>query len=199
MPELIHEFTRQVQNREGSYVAQAWGRRMDDGRWEGWLVFLPIARGFARRTGRETTQANLEALAYWVDRGRKHKVHPAGVVEWGTTPKDFFEKKAAIGRLREIVPVERGVSGRVVKLRLAGDAGEKEIAGELEIRRALGDLKSALFVLDGKKDAGGHLVELSARGGGYGHGIGMCQSGAVGLAHSGASGRFKSSSMAFPT
>lgn len=67
MAELIHEFTTQVKDREvGSFVAQAWGRRMDDGRWEGWLVFLPIARGFARRTGRETTQANLEALAYWV-------------------------------------------------------------------------------------------------------------------------------------
>ena len=67
MAELIHEFTAQVKDRQvGSYVAQAWGRRMDDGRWEGWLVFLPLARGFARRTGRETTQANLEALAYWV-------------------------------------------------------------------------------------------------------------------------------------
>jgi SpoIID/LytB domain protein len=99
------------------------------------------------------------------------------------------EKKAAIGRLREILTVERGVSGRVIKLRLTGDAGAKEIAGELEIRRALGDLKSALFVLDGKKDAGGHLVELSARGGGHGHGIGMCQSGAIGLAESGANYR----------
>ena len=36
-----------------------------------------------------------EALQYWVDLG-KAGVHPTGVVEWGTTPKDFFEKKAAI-------------------------------------------------------------------------------------------------------
>ena len=67
MAELIHEFTTQVKDRDaGAYVVQAWGSRREDGRWEGWLVFLPLARGFARRTGRETTQANLEALAYWV-------------------------------------------------------------------------------------------------------------------------------------
>ena len=68
MAELIHEFTIKLRDRDdGAYVAQAWGGRMEDGRWEGWLVFLPIARGFARRTGRETTQSDIEALAYWVN------------------------------------------------------------------------------------------------------------------------------------
>ena len=38
----------------------------------------------------------IEALTYWVDLSRKHKVHPTGIVEWGTTPKDFFEKKTAM-------------------------------------------------------------------------------------------------------
>jgi len=37
----------------------------------------------------------IEALQYWVDLG-KAGVHPPGVVEWGTTPKDFFEKKVAM-------------------------------------------------------------------------------------------------------
>lgn len=67
MAELLHEFSARVRDRDASdYVAQAWGRRMEDGRWEAWLVFLPVDRGFARRTGRETTQSNLDALAYWV-------------------------------------------------------------------------------------------------------------------------------------
>ena len=39
---------------------------------------------------------NIESLQYWVDLSRKHGIHPPGVVEWGTTPKDFFERKAAI-------------------------------------------------------------------------------------------------------
>jgi hypothetical protein len=65
--ELLHEFGVRISDRQAAeYVAQAWGRRMEDGRWEGWLVFLPVDRGFARRTGRETTQSNLDALAYWV-------------------------------------------------------------------------------------------------------------------------------------
>ncbi len=39
--------------------------------------------------------AVIEALQFWVDLG-KAGVHPPGVVEWGTTPRDFFERKAAI-------------------------------------------------------------------------------------------------------
>jgi sn-glycerol 3-phosphate transport system substrate-binding protein len=38
----------------------------------------------------------IEALQFWVDLSVKHKIHPPGIVEWGTTPKDFFERKAAI-------------------------------------------------------------------------------------------------------
>lgn len=38
----------------------------------------------------------IEALTYWVDLSRKYKVHPPGIVEWGTTPKDFFERKCAM-------------------------------------------------------------------------------------------------------
>jgi sn-glycerol 3-phosphate transport system substrate-binding protein len=38
----------------------------------------------------------VEALQYWMDLSMKHKVHPTGIVEWGTTPRDFFERKVAI-------------------------------------------------------------------------------------------------------
>ena len=37
----------------------------------------------------------VEALQYWIDL-TKAGVHPPGIVEWGTTPKDFFEKKVAM-------------------------------------------------------------------------------------------------------
>jgi sn-glycerol 3-phosphate transport system substrate-binding protein len=39
--------------------------------------------------------AVVEALQYWVDLA-KGGVHPPGIVEWGTTPKDFFERKVAM-------------------------------------------------------------------------------------------------------
>jgi sn-glycerol 3-phosphate transport system substrate-binding protein len=38
----------------------------------------------------------VQALQWWVDLADKHKVSPKGVVEWGTTPKDFLEQKAAM-------------------------------------------------------------------------------------------------------
>src|SRR5437667_465151 len=38
----------------------------------------------------------VEALQYWVDLAAKYKVHPEGIVDWGTTPKDFFERKMAM-------------------------------------------------------------------------------------------------------
>ena len=38
----------------------------------------------------------IEALQYWMDLAKTKKVHPSGIVEWGTTPKDFFEKKCAM-------------------------------------------------------------------------------------------------------
>ena len=96
-----------------------------------------------------------------------------------------LEARAAVGRLRDCVVLERGVSGRATKLRLVGDGAEREIKGELRIRRALGNLKSAMFVLDFARDPSGHVTSLSATGGGHGHGVGMCQVGAVGMATAG--------------
>ncbi len=38
----------------------------------------------------------VEALQYWVDLSKKYKIQPEGIIEWGTTPKDFFERKVAM-------------------------------------------------------------------------------------------------------
>jgi sn-glycerol 3-phosphate transport system substrate-binding protein len=40
--------------------------------------------------------AVIQALQFWVDLSRKYKIQPTGTIEWGTTPKDFFERKTAI-------------------------------------------------------------------------------------------------------
>ncbi len=40
--------------------------------------------------------AVVQALQFWVDLSRKDKIQPPGTIEWGTTPKDFFEGKTAI-------------------------------------------------------------------------------------------------------
>ena len=67
MPELIHEYSYLYRSEGGAaYVMRAWGEARADGTWEGWLEFLPAdAGGPTLRTGRETTQPNRDAVAYW--------------------------------------------------------------------------------------------------------------------------------------
>jgi SpoIID/LytB domain protein len=94
------------------------------------------------------------------------------------------ELDAAIGALglgatRTLAVTSRGVSGRARVLHLVGEHGAADVAGELRIRRLLGDLPSAMFVVDHDGP------ELVLRGGGWGHGAGMCQWGAIGRAEAG--------------
>lgn len=94
---------------------------------------------------------------------------------------DALAAPLGVGKFRALAVGARGVSGRARVLRVEGDAGSAEVSGELRIRRLLGNLPSAMFVVDGDGDGGGAVL----RGGGWGHGAGMCQWGAVGRAESG--------------
>ncbi|MGH7493633.1 MAG: SpoIID/LytB domain-containing protein [bacterium] len=86
------------------------------------------------------------------------------------------------GTLLELLPLQRGASGRVTKIRVVGSRKSFEIGGELAIRQALSPqaLPSALFVVDkAAGSANGGSAEFLIRGGGWGHGVGMCQVGAA--------------------
>ena len=67
MPELVHEYSHLYRGEDGmAYVMRAWGKAREDGTWEGWLEFMPAdVMSPALRTGRETTQPNRDAVAYW--------------------------------------------------------------------------------------------------------------------------------------
>jgi len=92
-----------------------------------------------------------------------------------------------VGHVTSLTVTSRGVSGRARVLRVEGARGTAEVSGELAIRRALrhpqaqgkDGLPSAMFVVD--RDGEGFVL----RGGGWGHGAGMCQWGAVGRAEAG--------------
>ena len=81
--------------------------------------------------------------------------------------------------MKALVPKQRGVSGRIGTLAIQGDRGSVEVSGDLYIRRLLGGLKSTLFEVTRDGDA------FVFRGAGFGHGVGMCQMGAMGMAHAG--------------
>ncbi|MBI4864845.1 MAG: SpoIID/LytB domain-containing protein [Candidatus Riflebacteria bacterium] len=90
-----------------------------------------------------------------------------------------------VGSVRELVPLERGVSGRIKLLGVVGDRGRTVIHKELPIRKALGDLMSALFVVDASRGADGRVVSWRFRGAGWGHGVGLCQVGSRWAARAG--------------
>ncbi|HUS32455.1 MAG TPA: SpoIID/LytB domain-containing protein, partial [Kofleriaceae bacterium] len=84
-----------------------------------------------------------------------------------------------IGRIKDIEPKQRGVSGRIEVLTIKGDKASVDVTGDLHIRRLLGGLKSTLFEV--KRDGKTFVFH----GGGFGHGVGMCQLGAIGMADAG--------------
>ena len=80
---------------------------------------------------------------------------------------------------------ERGVSGRARLLQISGEEGATTLRSELTIRRTFGMLNSAMFELKSEKDAKGRPTRWIFTGGGWGHGVGMCQTGAIGRAEAG--------------
>jgi len=95
------------------------------------------------------------------------------------------EESLAIGRVKTVKDIARGVSGRIYRLTFVGERGEKTVMKELNIRRLFGGLASACFVADWKRDAAGYIVSAELLGAGFGHGVGMCQTGAQSLAKQG--------------
>jgi len=94
-------------------------------------------------------------------------------------------KHLGIGPVHALSLGERGVSGRARTLTLAGEQGVTQVRGELNIRRLFGMLNSAMALVEEERDAEGHLTGWRFRGGGWGHGVGMCQTGAIGRAEAG--------------
>lgn len=94
-----------------------------------------------------------------------------------------------LGALTDLIVESRGPGGRVVNLRLVGERGMATAVRELPIRRLFGNLNSGAFVLEIERSAAGTLAAVTFRGGGWGHGVGMCQLGAIGRAEAGQSYR----------
>ncbi|MDO8806191.1 MAG: SpoIID/LytB domain-containing protein [Elusimicrobiota bacterium] len=89
-----------------------------------------------------------------------------------------------IGELVEIIPLRRSPSGNVNTLKLVGRKKSVTVTKEHLIRNLLGfsSLKSTLFEIEINRFKNGKVRNYWLYGGGWGHAIGMCQSGAAGLA-----------------
>jgi SpoIID/LytB domain protein len=91
---------------------------------------------------------------------------------------------AGLGRILALEPLERGPSGRLVRLRIRGEASSLVVGKELEVRRALSrsHLYSSAFVVTAEAPD-----RIRLRGAGWGHGVGLCQIGAAAMADEGRS------------
>ena len=100
--EEMRAFAEKLTKRDASGNTAQWGVQIPSSGFPYWLfqglttqagAILMNAEG--NRTSYDKPEV-IEALQYWADLSRKYKVHPPGIVEWGTTPKDFFERKVAM-------------------------------------------------------------------------------------------------------
>jgi stage II sporulation protein D len=88
-----------------------------------------------------------------------------------------------IGSLVDLRVIARGTSRRALDLEIVGTDGVGHVRGG-RIRSALG-LREQLFVIERKYDDNGRVTGFAFLGRGWGHGVGMCQVGAYGLARQG--------------
>lgn len=86
-----------------------------------------------------------------------------------------------LGPIIDIIPLKRGDSGRIVYARLVGELGDVVIGKELEIRKVLSNthLYSACFYIERELDPTRKVNKIWLKGGGWGHGVGICQVGAA--------------------
>ena len=95
----------------------------------------------------------------------------------------ILRKTLPLDELVDLEPVEYGISSRVIELKVKGRKQNFTLKG-LEVKSALG-LKDSLFILDRERDRRGKIEAFVFIGRGWGHGVGMCQTGAYGLAREG--------------
>jgi len=99
--ELV-EYGKKLTQRDATGKVSTWGVQIPSSGFPYWLFQAFTTQNGVELMNTEGTQTYfdkpevVEALQYWVDLSRKHQIHPPGIVEWGTTPKDFLERKAAI-------------------------------------------------------------------------------------------------------
>jgi SpoIID/LytB domain protein len=96
-----------------------------------------------------------------------------------------------LGTLQAIVPLQRGPSGRISRLKLVGSRKSIIVGKELEIRRWLSrsHLYSSAFVVKAHHNVNGEVERFVFHGAGWGHGVGLCQIGAAVMASKGFSAK----------
>jgi stage II sporulation protein D len=98
--------------------------------------------------------------------------------------QESLNRYAGVGRLVDLSPVAYGRSERTVSMEFVGSEGTRVLKGN-DIRFALGLRSNLITNLETVKGSDGYIRQIQVRGRGWGHGVGLCQMGAVNLAQKG--------------
>ena len=164
-------------------------------------------RLFRRGSGRSTAAESIrlignEKVNYHVGRDGQIdflevELNPTGASSDRFSPQAIWETTLArrliseklrplapnIGEIKNLAPERLGNSGRAVQIRVIGTRGSVVLNGN-RVRSALG-LKDTLFTISRTKNPDGEIDSLTFNGRGWGHGVGLCQVGAFGMARGG--------------
>jgi stage II sporulation protein D len=170
------------------------------------LALAPAARLFGASGGAGVPVAELEvrpgdALAFRTDAAgridflelvaaegaaddRSSRVYSWEVRRSRRELEETIARRLSVGRLRDLRVLRRGVSGRVVELEVVGEVSSSVVRG-FDVTRLL-DLRDNFLVIEIQRDAKGEIDAVVFAGKGWGHGVGLCQVGAYGMALRGA-------------
>jgi stage II sporulation protein D len=109
----------------------------------------------------------------------------AAVYAWevrksGAELEESVDKRISVGTLKDLRVLRRGASGRIVELEVVGSTGSTVVKG-FDVRNLL-DLRESLTVIELQRDPSGRIASAVFAGKGWGHGVGLCQVGAYGMA-----------------
>jgi stage II sporulation protein D len=127
-----------------------------------WLVLTASGTGFDKTS----------RLFRWIERKSNEDLS-----------RSINARQEGMGRILDLRPKRYGKSGRVVELEVVGVESSLVLKG-LDIRRWLG-LRENLFFIDRQRSPSGDVTSWVFTGGGWGHGVGLCQVGAYGMALAG--------------
>ncbi|HVE13085.1 MAG TPA: SpoIID/LytB domain-containing protein [Elusimicrobiota bacterium] len=180
------------------YSADCGGHTQDSGEVQGWAS-LPYLRGTPDSD--DPGPDGPWHFALWL-RSRPSaycaasKHTPPAHFRWSRlVPADQLaeriKRREDVGRLLSIRVLRRSRSGNVNRVEFVGEKGSLVLDHENSIRTIFGlsAIRSTMFVLESWPGADGKPAEFALYGGGWGHGVGMCQVGAAGRADAGQDAR----------
>ena len=110
------------------------------------------------------------------------------VTATSTELADIIRSKSGLdfGDIVDLIPLQRGPSGRLCRLKIVGTKLTRIIGKELEIRRLLSTshLYSSAFIVEKSEEMNQRAEKITTftlRGAGWGHGVGLCQIGAAAM------------------